>query len=130
MDTKNWAAYDERAEILSKLEDGWYWDNDGKAMNAQAMSDLRNIVAKLEEASPRMPVMFPFPGLEGEILASWRDDNSSGSIIVYSDLTIEAYIIHVASNQYCSVEDKDQDETVAVLAGWFNDMDSIEWEKD
>lgn len=130
MDTKDWAAYDERAEILRKMEDGWYWDNDGKAMNPQAMTDLRNMIVKLETASPKMPTMFPFPGLEGEILGSWRDENSTGSIIVYPDLTVEAYIIHLASNRYCSVEEKDMDETVAVLAGWFNDMDSIAWDKE
>lgn len=130
MDTKEWAAYDERAEILSKLEDGWYWENDGKAMNLEAMVILRNTVKKLEEASPKMPSMFPFPGLEGEIIASWMDENSTGSIIVSPDLTIEAYIIHIASNQYCGVEDKSQDEAVSVLAGWFDNIDGINWDKD
>lgn len=129
MNADEWDAYNTRAERLAKLEDGWYWHNDGLAMSPLAMEDLRNIIVQVEGKSP-MPAMFPFPGMEGEILASWGDTIQSGSIIVHNNRDVEAYVIDHQSNKYCGIEDKTLQETVEVLVGWFNDPAGIEWEEE
>lgn len=127
MNDDAWSHYDERAAVLRDMEDGWHW-NDGEKMNPESMADLRLMVQKIEALAPSMPDMFPIPGLEGEIMASWSGNGLDGSIIVHKDRTVEAFMIN--PHLYVDVDGKTLEETVEVVAGWLNNPEDINWERD
>lgn len=126
MNDDAWSQYDERAAVLREMEDGWHW-GDGEKMNPESMADLRLMVQKIEALAPSMPDMFPIPGLEGEIMASWSENDMNGSIIVHKDRSVEAFLI--SPHLYVEVEGKSLEETVQVVAEWFNNPADINWER-
>lgn len=62
----------ERFTMLSELEEGWYWENEGKVISGEWLTTIRNIIASLH-MDHNVPIPYIYPLLEGGVSAEWNE---------------------------------------------------------
>lgn len=122
----------DRLNELTTLEDGWYWDNDGKAINPFTLASAHIILYTCVELDKPIPSIFPAIDEGYGIMLEWHNRflKQALHLQITNDVKYDIYFIDISlpftnENSYHGLETESMSEAIQFMTKYLNKFDFI-----